>query len=177
MSADELQCTVLTAFGPEEAGAWFAVNDNVMGGRSLGGPVVEDGALLFSGSINTNGGGFSSVRRQLQNGDLAGATHLAFTLVGDGRGYALTFQTGAREFGGLVSFQAPLTSAVHSEPTEVHVSLADLRPRIFGRSVRGPVFEAEDARTLGIILADGRDGPFALRVEKISVCRSLLSEA
>jgi hypothetical protein len=35
---------------------WRAVNDNVMGGRSLGQVIVRDGRLQFEGSINTQGG-------------------------------------------------------------------------------------------------------------------------
>lgn len=170
---DDMECSVLTEFGAGEGERWFTVNDNVMGGRSRGGPTVSEGALVFSGSINTNGGGFSSVRRSLEPGALSGATALVLTLQGDGRAYALTFQTSARYRGRQVAFQAPLTSASHDSPTEVMVDLDSLQPKIFGRRVTGPVFEAADASTVGIILNDGRDGPFSLRVEKISACRPL----
>lgn len=44
---------------------WRSVNDNVMGGRSLGDFAFDDGIMTFTGSINTNGGGFASVRFQL----------------------------------------------------------------------------------------------------------------
>ena len=36
-----------------------------MGGRSEGGVRFEDSAMVFSGDIDTNGGGFSSVRLKL----------------------------------------------------------------------------------------------------------------
>ena len=58
---------------PAEARAWQTVNDGVMGGRSLGGSAVEEGKLVFTGSINTRGGGFSSVRREMEPGALEGA--------------------------------------------------------------------------------------------------------
>ena len=58
---------------PAEARAWRTVNDDVMGGRSLGAGVVEEGRLVFTGSINTKGGGFSSVRREMEPGALEGA--------------------------------------------------------------------------------------------------------
>ena len=41
---------------------WIVVNDNVMGGRSKGGFAFIKNKLVFSGSTNTNGGGFSSIR-------------------------------------------------------------------------------------------------------------------
>lgn len=59
-------CVVLTDFkGANENRRWRMVNDNVMGGRSKGSVTFKGGVLVFSGSINTNGGGFSSVRMYL----------------------------------------------------------------------------------------------------------------
>ena len=51
---------MLTAFDDQTKDLrWRTVNDNVMGGRSRGGFDVDDGVLIFAGSTNTNGGGFS----------------------------------------------------------------------------------------------------------------------
>ena len=44
---------------------WITVNDNVMGGRSEGGFSFKKKRLIFSGTTNTNGGGFSSPRSSL----------------------------------------------------------------------------------------------------------------
>ena len=41
---------------------WRVINDNVMGGRSLGAVSANGDTLSFSGSLNTNGGGFASIR-------------------------------------------------------------------------------------------------------------------
>ena len=48
---------------PDEGGRWRTVLDGVMGGRSTGSFEVRDGSMVFTGVLNTNGGGFSSVRR------------------------------------------------------------------------------------------------------------------
>jgi hypothetical protein len=42
---------------------WQIVNDTIMGGRSESGFVTENGQLQFSGVLNTNGGGFASLRQ------------------------------------------------------------------------------------------------------------------
>ena len=78
------QCVALTEFAAEPGDIrWRTVNDNVMGGRSRGGYRIEDGALRFRGSTNTNGGGFSSIRSVPKSLALNG-DGLALRLRGDG---------------------------------------------------------------------------------------------
>ena len=57
----------LTDFDSDDANQrWVAVNDDVMGGRSHGGLSFDAGILLFEGEIDTDGGGFSSLRLPLE---------------------------------------------------------------------------------------------------------------
>lgn len=49
--------------GGWQQNAWSVVVDGVMGGRSTGNVNFAGGAMVFSGNINLNGGGFSSVQR------------------------------------------------------------------------------------------------------------------
>jgi len=51
--------------------AWRVQVDGVMGGRSTGALRFRDGALVFTGTINLVGGGFSSVRRTMTPRDLS----------------------------------------------------------------------------------------------------------
>ena len=69
-------------------GAWFIVNDGVMGGRSQAEGAVEDGVLTWRGTIVTAGGGFSSIRGPV-DGMFAGATSLLLRIRTDGRAYEL----------------------------------------------------------------------------------------
>ncbi|NNU16718.1 hypothetical protein HK107_10330 [Parvularcula sp. ZS-1/3] len=163
------ECTTIDDFSGDEFGRWRTVNDGVMGGRSDGSARVKDGVMVFEGNINTNGGGFSSVRRGLQG--MEGATHIEALVEGDGRAYELIFQTNERYRGRRVTYRAALTSETHDEPQTVRAELSDMPTTIFGRSVRAADFDASDAVEIGIILADGEDGPFELKVHKISYCR------
>ncbi|MEL7485448.1 MAG: CIA30 family protein, partial [Planctomycetota bacterium] len=71
-SVQDVNEVILTEFRGEKVSAeWIAVNDNVMGGRSSGGPAFDDGVLTFAGTTNTNGGGFSSIRTVPGQWDLA----------------------------------------------------------------------------------------------------------
>lgn len=156
----------------ETTRAWQAVNDGVMGGRSSGGPIFESGIMRFEGVINTNGGGFSSVRAGLQEGLLAEQSAIKMRVKSDGRGYKLTLRSDAFYRGRSVAFQAPLPQTAVGEWTNITIDFLDLRPSVFGRPLRGPKFDPSEARSIGIILADGQDGPFALEVDWLKSCKA-----
>ncbi len=160
--------TPLISFqSPEEASTWRTVNDDVMGGRSLGKSAVEGGQLLFSGVINTNGGGFSSVRRQMQPGALEDAQAIILSVKPDGRSYKLIAQTDARFNGRAVSYQAPIPTSPAGEWSDVRVAVSDFVPSVFGRIVPARAFSPAKVTELGFIIADDVDGDFALSVKSI----------
>ena len=171
-SPQEPVTSILVTFNsPAEARAWRTVNDDVMGGRSLGGGVVERGQLLFTGVINTNGGGFSSVRRQMELGALEGARAILLSVKSDGRAYGLIAQTDARFGGRYVSYQAPIPASEVGEWSTVRIPFSDFAPTVFGRSVPASEFSPAEVTELGVIIADNVDGNFALTVRSISVER------
>jgi len=51
------------------------------------------------------------------------------------------------------------------------VSMDDPEPSVRGRPVPGAAWEANRARSMGLILSDARDAPFRLAVWRIEVCR------
>lgn len=161
----------------ETARQWRAVNDGVMGGLSSGGPSMGDGHMVFSGTINTNGGGFSSIRTRVEPGALSGADGVRLTIRSDGRDYKLTFRTSERWRGRSVSYQAPIPNPPSGQWGEVFVPFADLDTSVFGRRVRAGAFEPGDVREMGIILADGRDGPFRLEIERLECAEGVPVDA
>ncbi len=154
---------------PSETSLWRAVNDGVMGGRSSGGPQFEDGNLIFSGVINTNGGGFSSVRRGVEPGSLRGAKSVTMRIKSDGRAYRLRFRTNVTYYGRRIAFQKAIPVTNPGEWETVTVSLNNMRASLFGRTIRGADFIPGDAVETGFILADGIDGPFRLEVDWMRV--------
>lgn len=149
---------------------WRAVNDGVMGGLSSGGPNFEKGHMTFAGIINTNGGGFSSVRTSAKLGELANTKSLALRVKSDGRAYRVTMRTNATYGWRRISFQAPINTQKIGEWETVEVSYDDLRASIFGRPIRGASFDKSEVVEIGLILSDGQDGPFSLEVESIKAC-------
>lgn len=162
-------CVMKIDFSEDDTVArWQIVNDGVMGGLSEGTRFPETGYMVFQGMINTNGGGFSSLRRRMMPGALAGAKGIRLTLRADGRDYKMTFRTSERWRGRSVSYQADIPNASDGGWSDLFVPFNTMRTSVFGRPVRAQPFDPSDVREMGIILADGRDGPFRLEVKSMA---------
>ena len=146
---------------------WRAVNDNVMGGRSLGKVIVRDGRLQFEGSINTQGGGFASIRRTIEVGELLGAKAVSLRLKGDGRQYRLTLRDNKQVRGRSVGYQAGFSTSPKGQWQNVRIELNGLRASLFGRPMAVGEVDLGSVWSIGIIIADGQDGPFALQLDKL----------
>jgi hypothetical protein len=152
--------------------AWRSVNDNVMGGKSLGGLKFKNKRMIFEGQINTNGGGFSSIRLPIEPGLLEDATNLIFRIKSDGRGYKTVLRSDALYRGRQIAFQGDISNTTKDNWTNVSVSFDSLQGSVFGRRVENAIFNKGKVNSLGIILADGVDGPFKLEVEWIKACNN-----
>jgi hypothetical protein len=162
------ECIVIDSFEDlVEDSAWGVVNDGVMGGLSKGNITINNQNLTFAGNINTNGGGFSSIRRPLTSNILTTGTRITVKAISDGRTYRLT----VREQGSNTSHQAVLPFINSNELQEVSLLLNDLVPTRFGRNIQVRSLTPSKAREIGIILSDGINGPFSLELESIKVCK------
>lgn len=180
---------------------WYRLDDGVMGGQSESDHIpLQDGKMLhFQGTINTNGGGFCSIRTKFEDSFLSTNTE-AIKLVyrGDGKTYKLILSDGNRSTGGPFgkspSWQVDLPTQNLRETQEWEertLPLSSLLPNWGGRmSSRPPEeerahhkFIAEDMRELGLMLslklANGQANPvetfgsgifpFSLMVKSIEV--------
>jgi len=151
---------------------WLVVNDGVMGGRSEGAISTETGEIQFAGTIVTDGGGFSSVRRALYDG-LGESAALQLRVRADQRQYeVLLADVDSQAY--RVTYYAPL-ELEGDDWQVVEVSFEDLEARIFGRLVDAPPFQPGKATTIGIILADGDDGEFLFELDWINACTGVNS--
>ena len=169
---DEIEaCRPLADLDDEdELRRWRIVNDGVMGGRSTAEATVSSDAVLsLAGEIVTDGGGFSSVRLALDQ-PLGEATGLLLRIRTDGRPYELTVSDAAPGRDRRVSHQAPIPTVGGDRWEEVLVSFADLEASLFGRAVDVAPFDPGAAVEVGIILADGVDGPFRFELDWLRTC-------
>lgn len=172
VSPDVATCRTIADFTEAaEHRRWQVVNDGVMGGLSEGQLHPRDDRLIFAGTINTNGGGFSSIRRRVGDGLLEGATRLRVTMQGDGRSYQVSLRSDATWRGRSVAYRAMLRPQGQGDGWSVAtIPLKRLQPYVFGQRVRAPSFDPSRAQSIGIILADGQDGPFEMAIGKIEAC-------
>ena len=141
-----------------------------MGGRSLGDRTFADDTMIFSGAINTDGGGFSSLRLMVDPGVLAEADHMKVRARSDGRTYLLTFDDSLAGRNRRVSFRAPMVFESPGEWETVTVRFADLYPAVFGQRVEDVAFRPDLATRIGIMQSDGIDGEFQLEIDHIEAC-------
>lgn len=151
---------------PGEPGRWRAINDNVMGGISLGEMRVEAGVGIFSGELSLeNNGGFASVRREPDPVDLSDATGLALYVRGDGRRYQLRLYTNQLPAG--AAYRAQLQPAA-GEWQHVSLPWSAFEAVFRGRKLADAApLAPDDIQQLGLMIADRRAGPFRLEVARI----------
>lgn len=136
---------------------WQVVNDTVMGGRSESGFVVENGELQFSGQLNTNGGGFASLRSNRQDWNLTEFSVVRLKVRGDGRTYRFRLYVD----GDRASYQHDFET-VAGQWRVVELSMDGFYASWRGRRLNRPPLVGSDVVGMGLILADGIDGSFDL---------------
>jgi hypothetical protein len=164
-------CRRLTDFtSDDENREWLVVNDNVMGGQSLGGLSFDGASLIFEGEINTDGGGFSSLRLPLEPEALTAHDRIVFRARSDTRSYMVTFDDSLATRDRRVSHRAPIGFDASDDWQTVSVSFDDLFPAVFGNPVQDLPFRKDLATRLGLMISDGVDGPFRLEIDWIDLC-------
>lgn len=155
--------TLFTFDRPDEP-TWTVVNDGVMGGRSAGFVSVQDGSLRFTGTLVTQGGGFTLTRAR-RTADLTGQVGVELRVRGNGRRFEVELDDGTRRFGRPVSRRASF--ATSADWTVVRVPFSTLRSTIFGQAVSAAPFDPARLQSVGLYMADGQDGAFRLEVDYI----------
>ncbi len=159
---------------PQHNQRWRVVNDDVMGGRSIGGVEFdpEAGRLIFAGSINTNGGGFSSIRLPLDRGTLEDATHVRLRYRADSRGpYRLQVMDDLPSRDRRINhrYALPTDNDTAGQWQTQDVPLDGMTPSWRGDPVDVEPLDPSRAVELGVILNDTGDGPFRLEIDRIDV--------
>ena len=145
---------------------WFVVNDNVMGGRSLGAFQAVENELYFKGVTNTNGGGFSSIRTQAVYVDLSDYEGIRLRVKGDGRRYTWRLTTDARFHGRAISYWADFDTR-DGRWTTVDIPFSSFLPKFRGYELEGPALDPRTITGMGLMIYDKQDGPFELHLQSV----------
>ena len=162
--SNELDTLSLTSFNPDGDGLdWYVQNDNVMGGRSVGGFEIASGQLIFSGNTNTDGGGFSSIRTQPLKLDLSAYAGIRVKVKADGRRYTWQLQTNARWRGRQVNYWADFDTLAN-ETNVIDIPFTNFFPQFRGFKLDGFELDTSQITEFGLYQYDKTDGPFELRL-------------
>ena len=135
---------------------WRVINDNVMGGRSLG-DIARTGEFVVLCSLNTNGGGFASIRvpaRTVLEDEAAG---VRLRVRGDGRDY--TFRL--RPKNSRISYWSQFATK-DGEWLSVALPFTSFWPNWARPAFERACDYCSLAAELGLMINDGIDGAFAL---------------
>ena len=160
---------------------WHRLDDGVMGGRSetthAAIEVAGRPGIHFAGTINTNGGGFASIRAPFEAGGLSGdisSLRIKFRFRGDGRTYKVLLSDGGSSgpMGGSPSWQVDLPTKKLGPEDEAQVATLPLEsfvPSYGGRAALKKEerskfkFHASEMKQLGLMLSlrlsDGSPNP------------------
>jgi hypothetical protein len=158
----------------DQALSWYRLDDGVMGGQSETiHSTLEGGALHFAGNINTNGGGFCSIRASIPAGLPANTKAFSLRLRGDGKTYKLTLSDGSKSTFGpskrSPSWQADIPT--NGEEETVIIPISSLKPTWGGGPMSQPSaedrskveFDATAIKEVGFMLSlklsDGSPNP------------------
>ena len=157
----------LVAFAMQQTEpGWYVVNDNVMGGRSEGDFSIEQGELHFTGRTNTNGGGFSSIRTNAVELDLAAYDGIRLRVKGDGRRYTWRLTTNARWRGQEIGYWADFDTDEGAWRT-VDIPFSRFVPRYRGTQLDGPGLDPAQITGMGLMIYDKLDGRFELHLASV----------
>lgn len=145
---------------------WYVQNDNVMGGRSQGDFKQTQEELVFSGSTNTDGGGFSSIRTQPFRVDLSTYAGIRLQVKGDGRRYTWQLQTNASWRGRQISYWADFETSA-GEWLKVDLPFSGFFPQFRGMKLDGPRLDPGEITEMGLYIYDKLDGPFEIHLSGV----------
>lgn len=169
-STEAQECYSLFDFGQSQAvQAWDTTNDNVMGGKSSGGPAVVDKKLVFAGSTNTDGGGFSSISAAVPKDLRKQITSFEIRYRGDGRDYLFSLETGEKKWLFFrIHYWAPLQTKAQWQTATF--PLAAFNPYYHGDPLKPRSLDGKPIKDIGFFIYDKKDGPFQLEVDWIKAC-------
>ncbi|MBO6513558.1 MAG: CIA30 family protein [Phycisphaerales bacterium] len=148
--------------------SWRIVLDGVMGGRSTGRVRAGDpGTMVFTGDLSLeNNGGFSQIRKNIQEGTLANQDGLEIKVLGDGRTYQFDIRvSNVRLMAG--GFQTTFDT-YPGEWKTIKLPFDDFRLYSFGRLVRNaPELDPALIESIGVTIADKKTGTFRIALDSI----------
>jgi NADH dehydrogenase [ubiquinone] 1 alpha subcomplex assembly factor 1 len=167
IAADPIEHTVLFDFSTRAAtDAWYARNDNVMGGISDGyAQVSPNQTMIFAGDIRfENNGGFASIQTIFDTPrNIAAYDGVVIWMKGNGDRFGIYLRNGT---GGL-AYQA--TFMTTGDWQEIRLPFSAFRSIRSGEPVFAPPFDQTRLRSMSVMNGYNQPGKFAVEIRAIGV--------
>lgn len=143
---------------------WRVVDDVVMGGRSNGRfEINEQGNGVFYGNVSLeNNGGFSSIRYQFQQQDIAIYDKVVLTLKGDGKKYQFRIKSSKAD---------RHTYIYHFQTTQnwetIEIPLNEMKPGFRGIDLAMPEYDGKVIEEIAFLISNKKDESFKLELDQI----------
>lgn len=125
--------------------------------------------MVFTGVLNTNGGGFSSVR--MRDDDLRlgarGESGVHICVRGDGRKYTLRLRQPVEGRRYSASYRTKFQTREGKDWQDVYVPYSSLTPTWRGRTLDLPPVDPTKVDEVGVSIDDKIDGPFRIEIQQI----------
>ena len=161
-------CRVFDDFSQSGKNNWRIINDWVMWWLSQWIYIIENDKLRIFGNINTDGGGFSSIRTEVDEWLLDDVNYIKVILQGDERKYKITFRDNNIRW---IIHQTNIDFKKKWTFEEIDIPLSELTATFFGNRVNASEFKKNRVREIGFIISDWVNGPFEIQVESIEFCK------
>jgi hypothetical protein len=130
--------------------------------------LIEDKKMRLFGNINTNGGGFSSIRTYVNKWLLDDVNYIKVLLKGDERKYKITLRDNNIRW---IIHQTEIDFKKKWTFEEIDIPLSKFTATFFWNKVNVRDFQKDRVREIGFIISDWVDGPFELQVQSIEFCK------
>ncbi|MDF4222735.1 CIA30 family protein [Maribacter sp. M208] len=145
---------------------WQIVNDDVMGGLSMGLiQVNKEGFGVFSGHVSLeNNGGFCMVRRNVERMHVNVYTKFLLSVKGDGKRYAFRCKSGEHQ---RHTYSYEFTST--KDWTTIEIPFKDMQAVFRGEELNLPNYHGDYLTQIAIIIKNGIEEDFVLEIDKIEI--------
>ncbi len=149
---------------PADAEGWFIQDDGVMGGLSQGHFSISDaGHGVFSGDVSLeNNGGFSSVRRYMDQIDVSAYSTAVLRVKGDGKRYQLHVKSDHRDW-----YHYSYGFQTGHDWEEIEIPLREMVPYFRGTRLDKPNYSAEALANMRLLVGNRVEESFHLEVDRI----------
>ena len=157
--------TLCTFQDIQERRMWFPLNDDVMGGVSVGKiTFTDDNTMVFSGQVSLeNRGGFASIRSQTKHQNLKEVKEFKLRVKGDGQQYY--FNISSSNFIADPGYQVRFKT--QKDVWEIiTISVSDFEAA-FGSNYDNTNLVMSDIKLMGLIISDRQAGTFRLEIDWI----------